>query len=77
MIGRNGGFLRNESLSVTSRDYIVKFEEHAPRDEDSTDLSFEAEYMTYDNDVRESEDVPAFFRGFLKENFKDNREQIR
>ena len=69
-VERNGGFLRPESLSVRSADYIVKFEQYETEDQESSDRMFEADYLTYDNGVNESEDVPAFFRGFLDDNFE-------
>jgi len=65
----NGGFLQAESLSVKSADYLIQFEEYQPK-EDSADTLFKAEYLTYNNGVEESEDVPAFFRGFLEDNFE-------
>lgn len=69
-VERKGGFLRPESLSVRSADYIVRFEQYETEGEESSDRMFEADYLTYDNGVNESEDVPAFFRGFLADNFE-------
>jgi len=69
-VERTGGFFIPESLSVKSADYIVKFKQYETEDEESSDRMFEAEYLTYDNGIEESENIPAFFRGFLDDNFE-------
>lgn len=69
VVEQKSGFIGSERLTVQSADYVVNFE--AYNAEESDDQMYEAEYLcTFDFGGQEGGDVPAFFRGFLDQNFE-------